>query len=315
MPVCIVGDHEDLSAVYLGWLAERRGVEGVLLREDRYGLDWHLHLRGGTDDRVVIGARSLPMPEVRGAFVRFHPQPAVAEELGLPAEAAPVLALERRYSLHWWLDRAPFPVVNRPHAGRSNASKPQHMRELERAGFDIPDWLVTNRPDPAAEFVGAAPAGAVYKASSGLRSHVRRAGDQLLERLSAGTAPVLIQRYIPGLDVRIHVVGARTFATAIHSDVMDYRFDEEQATYAPASPPRDLLARCVRAAAAAGLALAGLDFRHGDDGRWWCLEMNPVPTFLPYEAGAGHPIGDAVLDHLLGSRSAHSSVSPLAVGA
>ena len=45
--------------------------------------------------------------------------------------------------------------------------------------------------------------------------------------------------------------------------------------------------------------LAGFDFRCAPDGVWYCLEVNPVPTFLPYEAATGVPIADAVLDELL----------------
>ena len=47
------------------------------------------------------------------------------------------------------------------------------------------------------------------------------------------------------------------------------------------------------------LTLAGFDFRVTKDGRWYCLEVNPMPTFLPYETATGQPIGNAVLDALL----------------
>jgi hypothetical protein len=35
------------------------------------------------------------------------------------------------------------------------------------------------------------------------------------------------------------------------------------------------------------------------DGLWYCLEVDPMPTFLPYEMAAGQSIGSAVLDALL----------------
>ncbi|HSG47001.1 MAG TPA: hypothetical protein VLA43_04200, partial [Longimicrobiales bacterium] len=44
------------------------------------------------------------------------------------------------------------------------------------------------------------------------------------------------------------------------------------------------------------------------DGAWWCLESNPVPTFLPYEVQAGLPIADAVLDWM--ERNAARSPAP-----
>jgi hypothetical protein len=309
--LCLIGDPEDLSSAYVQWLAERRDAEVEMLAEHRLGLDWSVRTQAGGGGSITVGARTIDFDAVDGAFVRFNPRPPGAEEIALDPEASAVLALERRYGLHWWLDHAPFPVVNRPAAGRSNGSKPYQMRRLTASGFAVPGWFVTNDAARAERFLGACPDGAVYKACSGLRSHVRRAGPELLDRLAAGTAPVLIQRFVPGGDVRVHVVAGRTFATEVRSTAVDYRFDDEAAAdYAPASPPPELLTCCAAFAAAEGLSLAGLDFRLDGDGRWWCLESNPVPTFLPYEAGAGHPIGDAVLDLLLGVRDA-PRVSPL----
>jgi D-alanine-D-alanine ligase-like ATP-grasp enzyme len=133
-----------------------------------------------------------------------------------------------------------------------------------------------------------------------LRSHVRRADGRLLERLAAGTAPVVLQEYVGGSEVRVHVVGTETFGTAVSSAALDYRFDSEQNEYTAADVPPDVARMCVEAARRERLVLAGLDFRVSPDRSWWCLELNPVPTFLPYEAGSGHAIGEAILDVLIG---------------
>ena len=44
------------------------------------------------------------------------------------------------------------------------------------------------------------------------------------------------------------------------------------------------------------LTIAGFDFRVDDEGQWYCLEVNPVPTFLPYEMATGQAIGSALLN-------------------
>jgi hypothetical protein len=79
------------------------------------------------------------------------------------------------------------------------------------------------------------------------------------------------------------------------SSGIDYRFDAV-AAYRSAVVDSDLGQRCCATARAEGLLLAGFDFRVAPDGAWHCLEMNPVPSFLPYEMCSGEPIGDAVLD-------------------
>jgi glutathione synthase/RimK-type ligase-like ATP-grasp enzyme len=146
----------------------------------------------------------------------------------------------------------------------------------------------------------------IYKSCSGLRSHVRRVDDTLRARLVEGSAPILIQDYIPGHDVRVHVVGERTFPVAVISDAIDYRFDEADTQYRVIELPAVLAQMCVKFAADQGLLLSGFDFRRTGDGDWYCLEVNPVPTFLPYEAATGLGIADAVLDELSSERRLRS---------
>lgn len=308
--ICIVGDLGDLSARYVGWLAERRGVPVQLLAEDMLGVSWWFRLAPDGGGALVIGDREIDLRQVDGALVRLHPEPAVSEVLAITPEAEPLYALERRHGLHWFLNEAPFRVVNRPCSGRSNGSKPYQMALLSESGFDVPEWILTTEARAAREFLGRWPEGSVYKAASGLRSHVRAVDDELIDRLTAGTTPVIIQRYIPGVDVRVHTIGGTAFATEVASKAIDYRFDVDEPAYRSVEVSSALMASCLATAAQEGLDLAGFDFRRDSTGRWWCLEMNPVPTFLPYEAATGHPIGDAIVDHLLGTATG-TTTSPL----
>jgi hypothetical protein len=308
----MVGDREDLSATYVGWLARRRGGEVLDLPEDRFGVDWGFSVTEDGRDVIDLDGRTLELAELDGAFVRLNPRPPLPPELALSEELASVYAIERRYALHWLLDHAPFRVVNRPSCGRSNGSKPFQMAMLAKAGFRVPPWLVTNAPAAARSFIAAAPHGAVYKACSGLRSRVRLIDAALGKRLERGTTPVVLQHYVPGEDVRVHVVGSRTFATRVSAPGIDYRFESDSAHYEPNSVPDDVARLCVAFAQEEGLDLAGLDFRRDPDGEWWCLEANPVPTFLPYEAGSGQPIGDAILDLMAPGEEVRAEVSPLA---
>ena len=299
MPICLVGDPDDLSGAYLRWRAEQRGIEFLTLPEDRLGETWSWQSDADGLGRIDMGTRSIRFDEIDGAIVRLNPKPALPTGVRLPDAETSVFIVERRHGLHWLLDTAPFPVCNRPQAGRSNASKPFQMGILARAGFQVPRWLVTNRAEAVHRFVAASATGAIYKSCSGLRSHVRRADSALEADLSDGTVPVLVQEYIPGNDVRVHVVADRTFPVEVASDAVDYRFDEADTTYTPIDLPGRLARQCVAFAADQGLLLAGFDFRRTDDGDWYCLEVNPVPTFLPYEVATGVGIADAVLDQFV----------------
>jgi glutathione synthase/RimK-type ligase-like ATP-grasp enzyme len=200
-------------------------------------------------------------------------------------------------------------VVNRPSAGRSNASKPFQMAELQAAGFEVPRWIASNSQDAVRDFTAQVGGRAIYKAASGLRSRVRMLNASFLDRLAAGTTPSVVQEYVPGTDVRVHTVGRSAFACEVVGGGVDYRFEHQGAKYAPAAVPSELVERCCSFAEADGLVLAGFDFRVTPERRWLCLEMNPVPSFLSYEFSSRVPIGDAVVDALT------ATASPLACAA
>jgi hypothetical protein len=298
MRICVVGDREDLSAVYLAWRVRERGGEVLELWEDAYGVDWTVSGTVSEDQaelRFRVRGDSYASGDLTGMIVRLNPRPEVPREFGMDEAASAVYTLERRYGLQFVADHLGVPVVNRPSQGRANSSKPYQMLALERSGFRVPAWCVTNVRDRARRFLEGCPNGAIYKACSGLRARVRRVDDALLHRL-AGSCPVVLQEYISGTDVRVHVVGERSFGSRVISDAIDYRFDSLPIHYEVANVPERVARACVAHCRAEGLLVAGLDFRCTPDGDWWCLESNPVPTFLPYEAGTGQPIGDAIVD-------------------
>jgi len=298
MSIALLGDPEDLAITYVSWLAKRRGTDTVLLPEATLGVDWSFNLnRAGGHGTLRVGADTMDLRELSGVFVRFNPSPGVHARLSLDAAAQGVLTHERREGLHHLLAAVPCPVVNRPSGGRSNASKPLQMMELRQAGFVIPRWVATNRRDVVEAFARECAHGVIYKAASGLRSRVRTLDDELLQRLTEGTSPAVVQEFIPGRDVRVHTVEDRAFATEMLSSAIDYRF-ENTTEYRATSIDPAIERLCCATGRASGLCLAGFDFRVTAAGEWYCLEMNPVPSFLPYEMCSGQPIGEAIVDVL-----------------
>lgn len=298
MSIVLLGDPDDLAMVYMSWLAAQRGLEVITLSEASHGVDWTFALDDGSANGVLhVGTQTRSLHDLTGIFVRLHPDPPLPDGLTLQTAQQTVFVHERREALHHLLLRAPCPVVNRPSGGRANASKPLQMAQLARYGFDVPAWIVTNHLTAATQFVRACAGAAIYKATSGLRSRVRAVDEELWARLAAGTTPTLLQEYVAGHDVRVHTVADRAFATEVVSDGVDYRFEPES-RYREIGIDAALARRCCEMARDDGLMLAGFDFRVTPQGQWRCLEMNPVPSFLPYEMTSGAPIGDAVLELL-----------------
>ncbi len=202
-----------------------------------------------------------------------------------------------------WMDAAPCLVVNRPSAMAGNGSKPFQAQLIAEAGFEVPETLVTDDPSIVRAFL-AEHGRVVFKSVSGIRSIVRELDGDALARLDRVRAlPTQFQAYVPGTDVRVHVVGSTTFATAVHSDATDYRYarrDGRAARLEAVELPAHVAARCAALARRLGLPLCGIDLRRTPDERWVCFEANPMPAYSWFEDETGAPISEA-LATLLGA--------------
>jgi hypothetical protein len=308
--LALVGNPDDLCAAYVKWVAQQRGIELLELPESELGAEWSFAFDDCAPEAGELTVRGVKraLGSIDSLFVRLFHQPKLPQGCdGVSPEHEALLVVERRASLQHLL--ASFPrVVNPPSAGRSNASKPFQMKLLERAGFRVPRWIATNDREALASFVANCADGAIYKSCSGLRSRVRRVDDELQPRLAAST-PVIAQEYIAGRDVRVHTVLApdhggaphgRAFPTEVRSkEGVDYRWDPGQHDFAACEIPSAVEATCYRVARDEGLILAGFDFRVTDAGEWFCLEVNPVPTFITYQAATRQEIGESVVERML----------------
>ena len=139
---------------------------------------------------------------------------------------------------------------------------------------------------------------------SGVRSVVEQLGEADLARLDQiRWCPVQFQAFIPGTNVRVHVIGGQAFSTEIVTDVTDYRYAKSHGSTAELRPielPDRVNERCVMMAEGLGLAFAGIDLKLTADGDVYCFEVNPCPAFSYYEANTGQPIARAVARHLAG---------------
>jgi glutathione synthase/RimK-type ligase-like ATP-grasp enzyme len=138
----------------------------------------------------------------------------------------------------------------------------------------------------------------IYKSVSGTRSIVNTLEDTSLERLECvANAPTQFQEYIPGCDIRVHVVGTEVFGTEVRSEARDYRYASlhgHDVELAPVTIPIEVADRCRAMTTGMGLAVSGIDLRRTPDDCWVCFEVNPSPAFVYYEAATGQPIGSAI---------------------
>ncbi len=267
------------------------GLETVLLEEERAAA-WELEVEvvGGRIRAFAVSAGArVDLTSATGLYLRLT-APRVAGPRPDPLEAARHTAAISLLSA--WADVAELRVANRPSAMASNGSKPYQGALIHRAGFAVPETLVTTDPDAVRDF-RRRHGRIVYKSSSGVRSIVHElAGPRVAELDRVRALPTQFQRLLRGSNVRVHVVGSDVHACEVESATIDYRYAEggEVATMWAVELPEEIRARCLAVSRALQLPLAGIDLLRDDDGQWWCFEVNPSPAYTCFEEPTGLPI-------------------------
>ena len=293
-----------LAAVYHA--LKRLGADTLLL-DQREVLHTEVELCvgatvGGT---LRIRGQEIGLSSIGAVYLR----PYDSRELPAIAGAGPESqawrhALEVEDLLTSWIELTPALVVNPPAAMATNNSKPYQANWIRSRGLDIPDTLITTDPGAALAFWQRYDQ-VIYKSVSGVRSIVSRLGPQHVERLErVVNCPTQFQRYIPGIDYRVHVVADEIFACQIVSDADDYRYSMRsgaRVSIEPCDLPQEIAHRCKVLAASLKLIVAGLDLRCTPEGKWYCFEVNPSPGFTYFQEETKQPIDEAIA-RLLASR-------------
>jgi hypothetical protein len=284
--------------------AERLGIPHTVINQRHAARgDIAVGWRGGRPEaRLWYGGDAIALETYTGLYLRTMEVAALPEHRArgrTPPDPA-LLARARIVTelLHRWSAIAPGVVANRPAASGSNSSKPFQAQLIAAAGLRTPPTLVTNDPDAVRAF-HAEHGRVIYKSISGERSIVRewRPGTgpdlAMVRRL-----PTQFQAFIPGENVRVHVVGGCVFAHRVLSEAIDYRYaemDQLDTRLEAMELPDAVAGACVCLARSLSLALAGIDLKRTPDGAWYCFEANPSPAYSYYQEATGQPIADALV--------------------
>jgi ribosomal protein S6--L-glutamate ligase len=178
---------------------------------------------------------------------------------------------------------------------------------LEAVGLRVPPTIVCQHADAALEAFAALGGDVVVKPLFGSegRGMVRISDPDLawrtfqtLERLQS---VLYVQQYIahPGWDLRAFVLGGRVIAAMRRQANGSWRTNVAQGGSAEVvrlTPEQEQLA--LRAAAAVGAPVAGVDLLPGPAGEWYVLEVNAVPGWRALAPAAGVDIAAALLHFL-----------------
>lgn len=197
--------------------------------------------------------------------------------------------------------------VNDPGADRTASRKIVQLETARRAGFVIPETLVTNDPDEARSFVGARPGPVVYKRTGTGRaefSETRVVTPADLRRLETiRSAPTTFQDYVEAVcDLRVVWIDGVEWTVRIDSQSgvgrVDSRLDTSVA-FTPERLPAAVSKSITTVMGALGLSFGVLDIRLGIDGEYYFLEVNPQGQFAYLEIKTGLPIFRSLAGYLV----------------
>jgi len=203
-----------------------------------------------------------------------------------PGSEAWKRAVQFEESMLAWCELTNALVVNRPGSMGSNTSKPYQQEIIRKAGFKVPETLITTDPESVAEF-RRKHSRVIYKSISSWRSIVSQlTQDDLTRAEDVACCPTQFQEFVEGTDYRVHVLDSTVFAHRIECVDDDYRYSEK-ARIEPLELDDALKARCIELTHQLGLVFSGIDLRRSLDGEWYCFEANPSPGFTYFDQGTG----------------------------
>ena len=259
-------------------------------------MEVRLNVSGSIAASLRFRGRDFDLSRVTAAYLRpydFFQIPAIATAGA--QSAAWRHATRVQDIIASWSEMTPAFLVNRLDAMSSNNSKPHQSRLIHRFGFSVPETLITTDPASAQAF-WKQQSMVIYKSISAIRSRVTRLGPEHVMRFQdVASCPTQFQRYVPGIDHRVHVVGDQVFACEVRCDADDYRYPgPDTVELRTCVLPKEVDARCRRLTAAMELSVAGIDLRKTSGGEWFCFEVNTSPAFTYYEEATNQPIAHAI---------------------
>ncbi|HEU4388179.1 MAG TPA: hypothetical protein VFV34_10300 [Blastocatellia bacterium] len=288
--------------------ADAAGVEYVVFNQrESHHTDLLLDVQSGDLTGIVrIRETDWPLESFSGVYVRLMEWNCLPENVASPVRGAPAPErVEKSRLLHQalteWIELAECRVLNRPGAMATNMSKPYQAQTISRAGFQSPVTLITNNPDEVREFL-LEHGRVIYKSTSSIRSIVRELRRSDFSTLNkVRNLPTQFQAFVPGTNIRVHVVGDKVFATRIESESTDYRYagrDGNDVAMSAFDLPDDVKERCLSLSRTLDLPLCGIDLKVTPEGDYYCFEVNPSPAYTYYQEQTGQPIAAAIVSYL-----------------
>lgn len=248
-------------------------------------------------------------PDIAAETSYFSDEANLAQADAVLVRTMPPGSLEQvvlRMDVLGQLEAAGTLVVNPPRAIETAVDKYLATARLREAGLDIPATCVCQTCEDAMEAFARLGGDVVVKPIFGAEGRgITRLTDEALalrafKMLEQLGAVIYLQRFVEheGGDLRLLVIGSRVLGMR-RTNERDWRTNVSRgAMTAPLEVSEELAELALRAAAAVGAPLAGVDLLPGRDGRLYAIEVNGVPGWRALARTLSVDVGRLVVEYL-----------------
>lgn len=243
---------------------------------------------------ATIRGESVDLSRVSAILVRTMP-PGTLEQVVF------------RMNLLAELERRGVAILNPPRAIECAVDKYLTTARLAASGLPVPETIVCEDSETALLAFEKLGGDVVVKPIFGAEGRgILRVSDpdlalrtfRTLERLDA---VLYLQKFIPheGFDVRVLVLGGKVLAAMRRRNPHDFRTNVSRQATAEAMQPTDQeVDWALRASAAVGTRVAGVDILYGRDGSGYVIEVNGVPGWQALSRVTGVDVATEVIREL-----------------
>lgn len=273
----------NLAALLAAFDRAKRAAQPVLVGERIPSLAWEPV--GGP--LIIDGVPRSP----RALFLRHD----VFGTMGAPDPGLAARAMAWTATLAGWVMASP--EVRTPNRGMWSSAnhKPAALALADQVGLRPPATVVTNDRAAAVAFLGSCDKIAKPVAGGDLARPLGEAMEMASRSEGPFAAPAIIQERLLPPEVRVYVIGDRTFAFEVKSRHLDYRAANDAEVIALDVVPAGIAASLLRLARAMALDFCAADFKTAGDGALRFLEVNTSPMFARFDQASGGRLCDALV--------------------
>ena len=298
--ILILGNAQDEHTLHLYQSLRKKRIKVNYL--DTYLFPTKMHL----SFKINVNQGSIYLPneqrinweEIQSIFWRNFNQVGIPQLEDYHQE---MLAFNDTISaLQSMIKACPTHWVNSWDAYEFHRQKPLQLKKVHSLGVKIPQTVITNSPQEVMEFAQQQEK-VIFKPVYG-GATTKPLTEELLHperlKLALKVAPITLQEYIPGTNIRTFVIGEQVYSAEIRSSYLDFREDNNHELI-PLTTPEWIKKQSLAIKKALFLQWTAIDWRLTPDGDYLFLEANPSPMFLYFEQETGFPLTENLIELLL----------------